>query len=98
MLLQAFLSFIGLGSIGLTILVTYGLCSGFGLFFGPMHNVIPFLFLGIGKISFLIPLIENISKITLHFLGIDDMFVIMQCFDNLNPSEKEPGNNPHNIG
>jgi hypothetical protein len=45
---------VGVGSIGLTILVTYGLCSGFGLFFGPMHNVIPFLFLGIG--NFLFPL------------------------------------------
>ena len=43
---------VGVGSIGLTILVTYGLCSGFGLFFGPMHNVIPFLFLGIGKLFF----------------------------------------------
>jgi hypothetical protein len=46
---QAFLSMVGVGSIGLTILVTYGLCSAFGLFFGPMHNVIPFLFLGIGN-------------------------------------------------
>jgi Niemann-Pick C1 protein len=43
---------VGVGSIGLTILVTYGLCSGFGLFFGPMHNVIPFLFLGIGSFKF----------------------------------------------
>jgi hypothetical protein len=39
---------VGLSIIGLTILVTYGLCSAFGLFFGPTHNAIPFLFLGIG--------------------------------------------------
>ncbi|TRY73596.1 hypothetical protein TCAL_03344, partial [Tigriopus californicus] len=63
---RALLSLVGCASIGLTILVTYGLCSAFGLFYGPMHNVIPFLMLGI---------------------GIDDMFVIMQCFDNLKPSE-----------
>ncbi len=30
--------------------------------------------------------------------GIDDMFVIMQSFDNLKPSEKRAGDNPHNIG
>ena len=26
------------------------------------------------------------------------MFVIMQCFDNLKPSEKRPGDNAYNIG
>lgn len=45
---RAFLSGVGIAIIGLTILVTYGLCSAVGLFFGPMHNAIPFLFLGIG--------------------------------------------------
>ena len=30
--------------------------------------------------------------------GIDDMFVIMQCFDNLKPSEKKVGDNAFNIG
>ncbi len=30
------------------IIVSYGLCSAFGLFFGPMHSVLPFLLLGIG--------------------------------------------------
>jgi predicted RND superfamily exporter protein len=45
---RALLSGVGLVIIGLTILVTYGLCSAIGLFFGPMHYAIPFLFLGIG--------------------------------------------------
>lgn len=45
---QALLTSVGMAIIGLTILVTYGLCSALGLFFGPMHNAIPFLFLGIG--------------------------------------------------
>ena len=40
----------------------YGFCSLCGLAYGPLHNIIPFLLLGI---------------------GIDDMFVIMQCWDNL---------------
>ena len=44
------------------IVVSFGFCSGIGLVYGPMHNVIPFLLLGI---------------------GIDDMFVIVQCWDNL---------------
>ena len=30
------------------IIVSYGLCSAFGLFYGPMHSVMPFLMLGIG--------------------------------------------------
>ena len=30
--------------------------------------------------------------------GIDDMFVIMQAFDNLNPSEKKSGDDAFNIG
>jgi Niemann-Pick C1 protein len=30
------------------IIVSYGFCSAVGLVFGPMHNVLPFLLLGIG--------------------------------------------------
>ena len=45
---------------------SYGFCSLCGLSYGPLHNIIPFLLLGI---------------------GIDDMFVTMQCFDNLSPSD-----------
>jgi len=41
---------------------SYGVCSLMGLKYGPLHNIIPFLLLGI---------------------GIDDMFVTMQCFNNL---------------
>jgi len=59
---RALLALGGLTCIGLTIGFTYGFCSAVDLFYGPMHNLIPFLLLGI---------------------GIDDMFVIMQCYDNL---------------
>ena len=31
-------------------------------------------------------------------LGIDDMFVIMQSFDNLGPNERKANNIPQNIG
>jgi len=58
----------GLVCIGLTILFTYGFCSAIGLFFSPMHSLIPFLILG---------------------LGIDDMFVIMQCYDNLGDERED---------
>ena len=30
--------------------------------------------------------------------GIDDMFVIMQSFDNLGPNERKANNIPQNIG
>ena len=58
-ILKALLTVVGLSIIGLTILVTYGLCSAFGLFFGPTHNAIPFLFLGIGMKHVLIKKYEN---------------------------------------
>jgi len=50
----------------MAILVSYGLCSAFGVFYGPVHSILPFLLLGI---------------------GIDDMFVIVQCWSNLNKEE-----------
>ena len=59
---RALLALGGLSCIGLTLLFTNGFCSAVGLFYSPMHSIIPFLLLGI---------------------GIDDMFVIMQCYDNL---------------
>ena len=64
---RSMLALAGLASIGMTVGFTYGICSAIGLFYGPMHNIIPFLLLGI---------------------GIDDMFVIMQCYDNLTPAER----------
>lgn len=57
---RATLTFAGVAGVIMGIVVSYGLCSLCGLFFGPMHNVLPFLLLGI---------------------GIDDMFVIVQCWD-----------------
>lgn len=65
-LIQAFLSLMGIASVAMAILVSYGLCSAFGVFYGPVHSILPFLLLGI---------------------GIDDMFVIVQCWNNLNKED-----------
>ena len=48
-ILQGFVSLMGLVSVGGSIFFAYGFCSYFGLAFGPLHNIIPFLLLGIGK-------------------------------------------------
>jgi len=65
---RGYLSLIGLGSVGMSIGFSYGFCSLIGLAYGPLHNMIPFLLLGI---------------------GIDDMFVTMQCFNNLEEEEQK---------
>ncbi|XP_076042992.1 patched domain-containing protein 3-like [Oratosquilla oratoria] len=62
------LSLLGLSSVGLAIGVSYGLCSAFGILYGPVNSVLPFLLLG---------------------LGIDDMFVIMQTWNNLELEEEQ---------
>ena len=48
-LIQGYLSLIGLGSVGMSIGFSYGFYSLIGLAYGPLHNMIPFLLLGIGR-------------------------------------------------
>ncbi|XP_042862296.1 protein patched homolog 3-like isoform X2 [Penaeus japonicus] len=62
------LSLMGLTCVGMSVFMSYGICSAFNVPFGPVNNVLPFLLLG---------------------LGIDDMFVIMQAWNNLTPKEKK---------
>ncbi|XP_027212085.2 patched-related protein 9 [Penaeus vannamei] len=62
------LSLMGLNCVGMSVFMSYGICSAFDVPFGPVNNVLPFLLLG---------------------LGIDDMFVIMQAWNNLTPKEKK---------
>ena len=45
---RVYLSIAGISGVVMGIVVSYGICSAVGLFFGPMHNVLPFLLLGIG--------------------------------------------------
>jgi len=65
---RGYLSLLGLGSVGMSLGFSYGFCSLLGLAYGPLHNMIPFLLLGI---------------------GIDDMFVTIQCFNNLDSEEQK---------
>ena len=55
-------SFLGILAVIMGIIVCFGMGSAMGLFFGPVHSVMPFLLLGI---------------------GIDNMFVIVQCYENI---------------
>ena len=43
---RLWLSVAGIISTGLGMLVSFGLCSAFGLFYGPVHSVLPFLLIG----------------------------------------------------
>lgn len=61
------LSLLGLVSVGMAVGVSFGLCSAFGIPYGPVHSVLPLLMLG---------------------LGVDDMFVIVQCWYNLDKTER----------
>ncbi|XP_059488991.1 protein patched homolog 2-like [Neocloeon triangulifer] len=61
---RALLSLIGIASVAIGCVVSYGVCSAFSIPYGPVHNILPFLMLGI---------------------GIDDMFVIAQCWATLGP-------------
>jgi len=65
---RAFVSLMGLASVWMGIAFSYGVCGLLGLPFGPLHNIIPFLLLGI---------------------GIDDMFVTVECFNNLNQQQQK---------
>ena len=68
---RAALTIAGIFGVIMGVIMSYGICSAIGLFFGPMHNVLPFLLLGI---------------------GIDDMFVIVQCWDVLESKYKAKQN------
>ncbi|XP_052775868.1 protein patched homolog 3-like isoform X2 [Mya arenaria] len=45
---KLYVSLTGIFTIGLSILFSYGLAMGFGFLYGPIHNMMPFLLLGIG--------------------------------------------------
>merc|ERR1719342_1197555 len=45
---RTILAMAGIVGVLMGIIVSYGVCSAAGLFYGPMHSVMPFLMLGIG--------------------------------------------------
>lgn len=57
----------GLLAVGMSFVVGCGLCSLFGISYGPVHTSLPFLLMG---------------------LGVDDMFVIIACWEQLSPVRK----------
>ena len=56
---RGYLSLLGLASVAMSIGFSYGFCSLFGLPYGPLHNMIPFLLLGIGQRNHNLLLIRN---------------------------------------
>ncbi|XP_077288110.1 NPC intracellular cholesterol transporter 1-like [Arctopsyche grandis] len=58
---------VGLLCVGLALLVSCGICSVIGIPFGPVHNSLPFLLMG---------------------LGIDDMFIMKACWEQLDEYER----------
>ena len=94
---QAILSFLGLGSVMMTITASYGICCTLGFDFSPLHNFIPFLLIGLGnEMTVLIFHVHEVQWLKyqkfnffLRFLGIDDMFVMMQSLYNLGDSVNE---------
>ena len=59
---------IGVASVGLAVVISFGVCSALGVFFGPVHNILPLLLLG---------------------LGVDDMFVVLQCWETLAAADRQ---------
>jgi len=67
---------VGILSVAMGMILAYGVCSLFGLFYSAAHTVIPFLLLGIG--------IDNIFVITqvLHFLLMQILKYKTFCYKN----------------
>ena len=69
---QAYLSLLGLASVAMSIGFSFGFCSLLGLPYGPLHNMIPFLLLGIGQTS--LPVCCWSNRLTNHIVQ-----VLMTC-------------------
>lgn len=65
--LKLILGNVGMSCVGLALIVAYGVCSFMGIPFGPVHNSLPFLLLG---------------------LGIDDMFIMKSCWEQMTDDER----------
>jgi len=63
------LSVVGIVSVAMGMILGYGLCSMFGLFYSAAHTVIPFILLGIG--------IDNIFVITQTFKTIGKSHLVL---------------------
>jgi Niemann-Pick C1 protein len=76
---RCFLSMAGVSAIGMGIAISIGLTMVFGFLWTNLHGILPFLALGNKNII----LLSSILMHCISGIGIDDMFVIVQCLDNL---------------
>jgi len=77
------LSVIGLLSVAMGMILGYGLCSMFGLFYSAAHTVIPFLLLGIG--------IDNIFVITQTFNTLEQSLTTAPLISRFGQTMKHAG-------
>ena len=70
---RALLTLAGIFGVIMGIIACYGICSALGLFFGPMHSVLPFLLLGIGidDMFVIVQVIAHRRKSTSHLESND---------------------------
>lgn len=61
---RVYLSIAGISVVGQAIVSSYGICYYMGYFYGPIHQILPFLLLGIGVDDMFVVMqsLENISK------------------------------------
>ena len=90
--LRLLLACFGLFAVLMGLGVAIGLMSLIGLPYIPLHAMLPFVCLGTCETNNKIFLNKHLHSIvlteaTVAGIGIDDMFVIVQCYNNLDPKK-----------
>ena len=85
--LKFYLAITGIVSVGMGLIIAVGLSSAMGYPYTPMHSALPFLCLG--KINSFLKFDEFFKKYLCPGIGIDDMFVIVQCWFNMKKEESD---------
>lgn len=79
----------------MSFVVGSGLCALFGVPYGPVHTSLPFLLMGLGEWNLLLDwkiiyyLFVLFSLLNYTFLGVDDMFVILACWEELTSEQQK---------
>lgn len=72
----------------MSFIVGSGLCSLFGVPYGPVHTSLPFLLMGLGNFFTSLPHFIDIC-FCFVFIGVDDMFVILACWEELTSEQQK---------
>ena len=83
---RVYLAGSGIVGVAMGVVIAMGLTMLMGFFYTPLHGVMVYLCLGLPALSTSLLLYEyygSLISCTDSGIGIDDMFVIMQCWDNL---------------